>query len=146
MCGFCLRGTHRCMGSPFLNRVPDPETQVQTDRHLNTNSAGNSLRAVRFLGNNRSNMSDKGDDWKQVILAARIHTCSLRSSEHGPTFVTEELCEQCVGRRDHCRWPAWQMIEQPGYGGHCAAFRFAQPCCRGQNRQVARQQHHWQNL
>lgn len=86
-------------------------------------------------------MSDKGDDWEQVILAVCAHTRSLQSSEHTPTFVTEELCEQRVGRRDHCRRPARQMIEQPGYGGHAAAFRCAQPCCRGQNRQVARQQH-----
>lgn len=72
-----------------------------------------------------------------------MHVCVLVS---GLTSVAEQLRQQRVGRRDHCRGLGRQLVEQSSYGGHSVVLCSAQPCCCGQTGQVAWQRHRAQYL
>lgn len=138
-----MTSTYRCMGSPFLKSVPDPETDVQREM-IRSNITSHYLvlgsQPIR-IPSPPSHTHVHTPSW--VTLKNRP---SLILSESSLTSVAEQLCEQRVCRGDHRRGLGWQLIEQPRYGAHPAPLRHTEPRRHAQTGQAARQRDRAQHL
>lgn len=153
----CVIRTHRCMGSPFLKSVPDPETEVKTrtSRYRNQIYIYTNVNHC-WVVQTASPTHIHTDTWCPLGLHLKIDsfarmfvcTCEEKVGERvsSLTSVAEQLAEQRVSGGDHRRGLRGQLIEQPGYGGHSAPLCRTQPRRHGQTGQVARQRHCAQHL